>query len=503
MSCPSPSSVIQACDFGQFMVDQTPRFDELIMEDIRPTDGWLYNISTGTTPMGTPVQITQDRFRAVWPNTTKTWRQVVANGPGCVGSPCDLVENQIGWGADRLTYFAEQQTWGTPLLCYDQDMHITHAEQHIAQIINEILRPATTAISSNFLRKRALQWARFKNIAASGIPQFTFQWTLAGASMDEEIFFDCSVNPNNVFLLAPQMLQSQFSPLMRLGYAGKNPFKDTAPFIELVTDMDTCWLLDKLGGAQGVGGVPSVTGNWRFTEWGAANEYWRYGFSGQVGNYMVRVDEMGLRFNFVQDLGAAANGGNGNRFRYQVVLPYKNGVTSGAGGASGLGSFENPDFDAAQFRLSFIMHKKGMELLVPDARPLNPEMPFGHRDFGGKWRFAMHDLGPDSATGAPITNKWENKGQFIAWFKYYVRPLHYEFMQAWFHKSEQQCIPNINTCHADPGYPSQFYGSALPLCPLPAGFVPANTTTPPALPPGSAPAGTFPVDSSAPLTPNQ
>ena len=500
MSC--PTGVIQACDFGQFMVDQTPRFDELIMEDIRPTDGWLYNISTGTTPMGTPVQITQDRFRSVWPNTTKTWRQVVANGPGCTGNPCDLTENQIGWGADRLTYFAEQQTWGTPLICYDQDMHITHAEQHIAQIINEILRPATTAISSNYLRKRALQWAKNKLTANSSLTAFTFQWTLGGANLDEEIYFDCSVNPNNVFLLAPQMLQSQFSPLMRVGYAGKNPFKETAPFIELVTDMDTCWLLDKLGGAQGQGGVPSVTGNWRFTEWSAANEYWRYGFSGQVGNFMVRVDEMGLRFNFVQDLGAGANGGNGNRYRYQVVLPYFNGVTSGAGGASGLGSDVNPAYDAAQFRISFIMHKKGMELLVPDARPLNPEMPFGHRDFGGKWRFAMHDLGADS-NGVAITNKWENKGQFISWFKYYVRPLHYEFMQAWFHKSEQQCIPNINTCHADPGYPAQYYGSALPTCPLPAGFVPAGTTTPPALPPGSAAAGTFPVDSTAPLTPNQ
>jgi hypothetical protein len=493
MSC--PTGVIQACDFGQFFVDQTPKFDELIMEDIRPTDGWIGNVSTGSTPMGTPVQITQDRFRAVWPNTTKVWNRVVANGPGCTGNPCDPTENQIGWGADRLTYFAEQQTWGTPLICYDQDMHITHAEQHVAQVINEILRPATSAIASNFLRKRTLLWSRFKNIAASGLPQFTYQWTLGGPLLDEEIYFDCNVNPNNVYLLAPQMLQSRFSPQMRNGYAGKNPFKDTAPFIELVTDMDTCWLLDKLGGSQGVGGVPSVSGNWRFTEWSAANEYWRYGFSGQVGNFMVRVDEMGLRFNYVSDLGAGANGGNGNRFRYQIVLPYTNGITSGAGGASGLGSDVNPAFDAAHFRISYISHKKGLELLVPDAAPLNPEMPYGHRDFGGKWRFAMHDLGADP-NGLAINNKWENKGQFIAWFKYYVRPLHYEFLEAWFHKGEQQCIPNINTCSPDPGYPCQYYNSALPTCPLPAGFIPAGTTTPPALPPGSAPAGTFPVDAN-------
>ena len=500
MSCPT-GQIIAACDFPQFFVDQTPRFDELIMEDIRPTDGWLLNVATGTTPMGTPVEITQDRFRHVFPNTTKTWNRVAANGPGCFGSPCDPTENQIGWGADRLTYFAEQQTWGTPLLCYDTDMHITHAEQHLSQIINDILRPATTSISSNFLRKRALQWAKQKNVANATLDQFTYVWTLAGTNNDEEIYFDCSVNPNNVYKLVPQMLQNRFSPLMRRGYAGKNPFKETAPFIELVTDMDTCWSLDKLGGQQGNGGGdnPNVIGNWRFTEWSAANSYWRYGFSGQVGNYMVRVDEMQLRFNFVQDLGAASAP---NRYRYQIVLPYRNGVTSGAGGASGLGSDENPDFDKAQFTISYIWHKKAMELLVPDARPLSPEMPFGHRDFGGKWRFAMHDLGAD-ASGNVIGNKWENKGQFIAWFKYYVRPLHTEFAEVFFHRREQFCIPNIGNCATDPGYPAQYYSSQLPACPLPAGYIPAGeSTTFPANPPGSAADGTIPVDNFSNLTPN-
>jgi len=441
------------------------------MEDIRPTDGWIHNVSTGTTPMGTPVELTQDRFRSVWPNTTKTWTKVLANGPGCTGPYCDPTEHQIGWGADRLTYFAEQQTWGTPLLCYDQDMHITHAEQHLSQIINEILRPATTAIASNFLRKRTLLWSKQKNMANRNMTQFTYQWTLGGVNGDDEIYFDTNAAPTNIFHLVPQMLQNRFSPLMRRGYAGKNPFKETSPFIELVTDMDTCWFLDKLGGQIGVGGgdLPNTSSNWRFTEWGAANAYWRYGFSGQIGNYMVRVDEMGLRFNYVTDLGPSANGGNGNRYRYQIVLPYVNGITTGAGGSAGLGSDENPAFDRAQFTLSFISHKKGMELLVPDARPLNPEMPFGHRDFGGKWRFAMHDLGEDSS-GRTITNKWENKGQFIAWFKYYVRPLHYEFMEAFFHKREQFCIPELNTCSPDPGYPAQDYSSTLPSCPVPAAF---------------------------------
>ena len=456
----------------QFLVDQTPRFDELIMEDVRPTDGWLLNVSTDTTPMGTPVEITQDRFRHVWPNTTKQWNRVYANGPGCVGNPCDPTENQIGWGADRLTYYAEQATWATPLLCYDQDMHITHAIEHINQVVSQILRPATTAISSDFLRRRALLWAKYRHTANAAMTAFTYQWVAADTDgdgvADDEIYFDCSVSPTNVYHLVPQMLQNNFSLSMLEGYAGQNPFTDTLPFIELVSDMDTCWFLDKFSGATSIGGMdhqPNALSNWRFSEWGAANSYWRYGFSGQIGNYMVRVDPMGMRFNFVADLGAGAHGANGNRYRYQIILPFTNLVTTGAGGAAGIGSEPNADYQKAQFTISMQWHKRAMELLVPEARPLHPDMPFGNRDFGGKWAFQMDNLVTgDGHHLHPVGNPWRNKGRFAAWFKYYVRPLHYEFARAYFHKRELFCIPEIDTCNDDPGYPTQCYQSKPPTC---------------------------------------
>jgi hypothetical protein len=315
-------------------------------------------------------------------------------------------------------------------------------------------------------------------MANSLLSSFSFEWVVGGATADEEIYFDTSARPTQLFHLVPQMLQNNFSKSMREGYAGKNPFKETAPFIELVTDMDTLWFLDKLGGQVGVGGgsTPNTASNWRFTEWSAANQYWRYGFSGQIGNYMARVDEMGLRFNYVQDLGASAHGGNGNRYRYQIVLPFTNGTTTGAGGAAGIGSDVNPYFDTAQYAISFQWHKKAMELLVPDARPLNSEMPFAARDFGGKWQFQMHDLGAD-ANGRPIGNAWGNKGRFAAWFKYYVRPLHYEFARVYFHKREQFCIPQIDVCSASPGYPTQNYSSNLPTCPAPDGLYGSGVPT--------------------------
>src|SRR6266850_2222572 len=114
MAC--PGTTIAACDFPTFLVDQTPVFDEIIMQDIRPTDGWILNVATGGLPMGTPSEVTQDRFRAVFPNTTKVWQKTQANGPGCVGNPCDPPEHQIGWGADRLTWYEEFQSWATPLM---------------------------------------------------------------------------------------------------------------------------------------------------------------------------------------------------------------------------------------------------------------------------------------------------------------------------------------------------------------------------------------------------
>lgn len=463
-ACP-PSTVVKACDFVQNLVDQQPVYDKLILEDITPVDGWILNMTTGTFEAYSGVEHTLDRFNDVWPDTTKVWTRTQSGN--CLGTPCDKTRHTMGWGASRLTYFLEEQNWKTPLLCYDQDMHVTHAKEHFRQIISDILKPATSAIMSSFMRKRALLNAGRTWAADKTTSLFTFQFSL-GPLGNEEIFFDCSVNPNTtgsstgLGLLTPQMLQRRFEPLMRIGYGGKNPFKETAPFIELVTDISTCWSLDRLGGAQGVGGGnnPTVIGNWRFEEWGATNKYWRYGFSGQLGNFMVRTDPMGLRFNFLRDLGASVGA---NRYRYQVVLPYKNVVSSGAGGAAGLKRISNDDFDNAQYRISYIWHKRGMQALVADSTPINPEMPFSSRNFGGKWQFVLDNLGADQ-DGKVIENFLRNKGMFVADFKLAIRPLMTEFVEAIFHKGEPQCVYVIQPCNSEPGYPTQTYNSANDTC---------------------------------------
>jgi len=450
MSCPT-ATVVRACDFTQMLVDQQPVFDKLVLEDITPTDSWIGNMKTGSWANYTGTEHTLDRFTDVYPDTTKAWERVqVAN---CLGNPCDANRYEIGFGAKRISYFLERMALKTKLLCFDQEMHITHAQDHLSQIITNVLRPASMAVMSMFMRKRALLYASKKWYASRLMSDFTFVFSLGPNAGDGEIFFDASVAPTSIFKLTQQMLQRRFEPLMRVGYAGKNPFKEMGEMVELVVDMDTLWELDHLGGQQGIGGIPSILGNWRFEQWGAANKYWKYGFTGSIGNYLARIDHSGLRFNFVRDLGASAAP---NRYRYQVILPYRNGIVGGAGSAPGLGRQNNPDFDLAQFRIGYIWHKDGMEALVSDATPVNKEMPYGSRDFGGGWQFVMDNLGEDSS-GRAIENFLRNKGMFVADFKLGIRPLHTEFVEAILYKSEPQCVIEISTCASDPGYPTQSY----------------------------------------------
>jgi hypothetical protein len=454
--CPTPGTVT-GCQFTQQLVSQEPVYDKLILEDIRPEDGWILHVDTGEFPAYSGVQHTLDRFNHVWPNVTKTWRPTQAGN--CLGTPCDKVENYITWGATRLTYFLEEQSWATPLLCYDQEMHVTHAKEHFRQIITDILKPATSAINSNFLRKRAAQFANYAWIAGSNFGNtstgtFQYQWVLAGTNGDEEWYIDTSVPASSLYKLTPQMLQRRFQPLCRVGYFGHQPFKDMPPNIELVTDMDTTWELDHLGGQQGVGGIPSIPGNWRFEQWDMTTRYWKYAFAGSIGNYVVRADPFNLRFNYLGAVGTTP----GLPYRYQVVLPFKNVPSSGAGGAAGTKDIPNPDFDTAQYRWSYIWHRKALQCLVADATPVNPEMPYSSRNFGGRWQFVMDNLGADQ-NGNAIENKRRNKGMFIADFKMAIRPLYTEFSELIFHRAEPQCIIAISPCNPDPGYPTQNYES--------------------------------------------
>lgn len=427
------SDCVSGTQFAEYLVTQTPVYDDLIIRDIRPEDGWIGHVETGQWEPFSNTEHTFDRFRQVMPNVTKEWA-TVDNG-SCIGTPCDPPENCIGWGYDRVTYFQERQSWVTQLLCFDQILSVTRAKEHFAQIVSDILRPSTSRIMSFYLRKRAADHAKKKWVADATMTEFTYTWSVVG---DEEIYMIPTAEPTSK--LTPQMLQRRVNRLWFEGYFGKQPFRDMPPLIELVTDYQTLWDLDKAAADS------NVNDKWRFQEWEAANKFYKYAFNGQLGQYVTRVDPFIIRFNKSGDL------------EFQVVLPYRNVAAT-----QGIGSEANPDFDEAQYQWSHIWHRRALMILVARTETVNPMMPFANRSLGGQWQFVMDNLGQD-CNGVAIENKRRNKGQFLADFVLSAKPQYTEFSELIFHKREPAYITTVDTCAADPGYPTQYYDSCNDRC---------------------------------------
>jgi hypothetical protein len=263
----------------------------------------------------------------------------------------------------------------------------------------------------------------------------TSTWT---AVNDNEIYWDTDVDPDTVFKLTPQMLMRRVQPLARWGYFKNMVFAGFPNMIELRTDLDTVWDLDKQVTNA------ALQSQWRFQQWDQANAFWKFGLSGQLGNYAIDTDFDIIRFNYTGTNLAGLH-------RYQVVLPYRNVAAD-----NGLEMEPNPDYDNAQFQFSQIWHRRAATLLVADASPINPEMPFGSRNLAGKWEFATDDIGCE--------NYRKNKGLFYADFELAWKPQLAELAEGIFHKREPQYVIEIAPCATDPGYPEQYYCSACDDC---------------------------------------
>lgn len=450
-------------EFTQLLVDEQPHYDKRILRDITPMDGWIGHYASGPFPAFSGVSLYQDRFNAVWPNTTKPWEPV--NYASCVGAPCNPQYNDIGWGSTRLQYNLMQQAWQTPPLCFDQELHVTHAREQFNQIINDILRPATSAIGSMFLRKNALYWSSKKWTASStfgqeGTNEFAYIWQ--NDASGNEVYLLTNKVPTSK--LTPQMLANRVNPLLGVGYMGASPFKngELPPFIELASGLETVWELDRLGGGAGSGGVSGagIANNWRFEQWSTANKYWRYGFTGSIGNFATRVDPFEMRF---QLLGASGN--STYPYKFQLVLPYVNIVSSGAGGAAGIKRTWNSAYTNACYSFSFITHKQALEILTQETAKINPEMPYVTQNYGGKWRAVLPQVCPQpDGTLQPLDNRLGNIVQFLARFQLAARPGHTEWLETIFHLREPQCITEIGNCRTCE-HPTQDYNSANTPCP--------------------------------------
>jgi hypothetical protein len=249
-------------------------------------------------------------------------------------------------------------------------------------------------------------------------------------------------------------------PLIRAGTQGPKIDKNSAPKLELVTGMDTVWKL--------VEGDPTLTDHWRFNSFEDASKYYRYGWTGSVGNFGLRSDAYSLRFN--QESYNAVTG----VLVLRVVFPYNNIAAT-----EGIKEDVNADYDNTCYQLDFIHHRQAMTSLVRDAKAINPEMPFAARDFAGRWQFVMDNLTCGFATVSDITNPFNpvtrqipiavnnelrNKGKFVTSFGGAIRADYPELEEGFISLRGPACIVDIPECFTC-GYPYQHYESANAPCP--------------------------------------
>lgn len=424
--------------FTDFLIRKAEHLDNTLIRSLDPIDTWVGTSRTGRFSAEDGVEHTFDRLEKVFPDLRGKWRDVTAQS--CVGNPCDPDTKKIGMGYTRDSYRLQETAYATDLVCFNQVMSADRATQQWAFAV-ENLRRATSIIVSHRLRTESLRIAKFKWATASNtLVPITAEWD------EDMVYLTVSTLPTSK--LSARHLMRRVQPQIRVGAMGATLNKSRQPMLEYVTAMDEIWWL--------IEGNPELADHYRFTDFGsAAQDFYKYGWTGKVGNYGLRDDTFQLRFNIVQQ---NADG----TWKLQVVFPYTNVAAT-----EGIKEQSNDDYDNAPIKIDFIHHRDAMVSMVRDTKSINPMMPFASTDFGGKWMFAMDNLTCVQEDGSlgPVDNSWRNKGRFQAWFSFATKAERPEFEEGFLTLREPACVVDIPRCSADPGYPAQNYDSANALCP--------------------------------------
>jgi hypothetical protein len=417
--------------FSTFILNRTEFINEVALRDIVPQQAYVGDVEEGTWPAFMGATRITDRIHYVAPDLRQAWQPVaVAN---CETSPCDPTRIEIGYGMSRTNTALERIGYKSSLICFDQLMTMTRARD-FANTFPDLLRMATLDVIANFRRIKTAELAGTKVLADVSMTPFTFTPSADWATMTT------SGEPTSI--LMPSMLQRLWGPLIQNGAAGPNGWANPAVF-KLITDYDTLY-----GFAHGSGTWAGNTSGWRFTEFEVANELWsKYGLSGKVGQYMVKVDPTPLRFNRT-----AAN-------TFVRVWPRK---TENA--TVGIKSAYDLAFENAGYQFSVVKHKMAWEHLTLVQGAL-PNMAFQTRSLSGQWRWANRDLGANYC-GEPIDNSDGTKGRWQNDFIFAAEPKHVEWDVLIFHKRTPICITIADRCAPAPAEYTAATSSSNTPCPI-------------------------------------
>lgn len=440
---------ISCTQFADYIARKVEHLDDNIIMSMHPLDSqWVGHVSTGRFPAEQGVEHTFDRFENVFPQLGP-WSDVQA--ASCVGTPCDKSSTKIGLGFTRDSYKLQEKSYETDLFCWDLILSADRATQQFAHFVR-VLRRISTIVWSYRFRTEALRICKFRWVCGSNtLVPVTATWN---AAMTQLTLTPVTAGQDSLpsSQLTARHLQRRVDPQIRAGAEGGTIIKNAQPMLELVTHMETVWNL--------VEGDSNLTDHWRFNQFSDGQKYYKYGWTGQVGNFGLRADAYCLRFNI-----RSHNAATGVTV-LDVVYPYTNIAAT-----EGIKEDVNDDFDNAPVQINFVWHRKAMTSLVRDAKAINPEMPFAARDFAGKWQFVMDNLTCGTGVDAngvefpiPVNNERRNKGKFITDFGGAIKAEYPELAEAFIALREPACIIDIPTCADDPGYPAQDYSSANEPC---------------------------------------
>lgn len=345
-------ATISCTQFTDLLSRRSEHLDDEILRDITPVGSIIGHVETGRFPAEEGVSHTFDKFNRVFPDLSREWSDVPIGS--CIGTPCDFTEDKIGLGYTRDMYKLQQKHYATDLFCFDAILSADRAKEQYAHIV-ENLRDATNFIISDRLRCEMFRIATFKWSCLTGAtPLSAFTFTETGNLIN----VIPSVMPTSQLVV--NMLRRRVQNQILQGATGKVP-TGMPPEIEVLADMEYIWDL--------VEGDAALSDHWRFQSFDAgAKEYYQYGWSARVGNFMLHADLNPLRFQIMPD-GVTLN----------RVLPYTNVAAT-----QGIKGIVNPAYLTAPVTAVFIWHRRAMRSMVRDSTSIHPMMPFAARDFGGK-----------------------------------------------------------------------------------------------------------------------
>lgn len=426
--------------FTDILSRRSEHLQDYILRDVTPSESLIGFFESGRWPAQHGTSFTFDKFNRMYPDMAVQWSDVTP--ASCVGTPCDFDEVKVGFGFTRDMAKLQQIHYTTDLFCFDQIMSADRASQQFDHIV-ENLRSLTEEIHSNRLLNEQFRIAGHHWVCTTnGLLPFT--WT----ETNDLTAIVLSTMPTSG--LVANHLRRRLTYHMNSGYLGKR-VKGMDMEIECLANIEQIWNMME--------GDPVTTEHWRFESFPqAAKEYYKYGWTGHIGNFMVKALLRPQRWQIMPD------------GSLQRVFPYINIQAT-----QGIKAVPNPAYDTAQVEAMYITHRRGFRNLVADSTSVNPNMPFASRDFGGKWQWVMHDLtcgrvvvtdvnGQNRVIPIPVDNTRGNKGKFVADFKMGTEAQFPEYIECFLYLRALPCVVATSPCGLSATYVEQDYSSSNTPC---------------------------------------